>query len=330
LIIDVELIYQYAKKHINAMKQNAPRTGLEQAADLARVFPNITALHHKVTFSNVNTKLHPLKLSLTPEFDQVTKEGILNLPSNKRNALIDFLTVLPETMQQACTRRGIIHVFHENGMLDKYIVDGKVVSSHFPDSDKTLPTSCQTNLTIEEYALCERAFFLLLGYFLEHGHIPDSEFEDLGFLPDLDSDGIERRSEAGIECEFRKRVKNLTHLIQVKLRKKKLAAIAAEATCKIADSKKKIKASLALNKKCEEIIINNGGHLMSGSLKSRLFKFKDLKNDLCKALLQVRDPMILVSKLPKKGKVDNVTGGPPNLIQMVHEYRKQKVVVRVM
>jgi hypothetical protein len=57
------------------MKQNASRTGAEQAADLARVFPNMIALHRKVTLSNIDAELHPLKMALTREFDRLTRRG---------------------------------------------------------------------------------------------------------------------------------------------------------------------------------------------------------------------------------------------------------------
>jgi hypothetical protein len=209
-------------------------------------------------------------------------------------------------------------------MLDKYMENGKVVSSQFPDFDKVLAT-CKTNPTQDEYELCEGAFFPLLEYSPSHGHLPDSEFEALGFLPDVDTKGNNRRREAGVECESQQWVKNLTHVFQMQLRKEKLAAIAAEAAWKVADSKKKIQANLDLNKKCEEAITSNGNHPTDGSLENLLTKFKDLKNDLCRAFLQVRNATILVSKLPKKGRVDDVMDGPPSLIRMVHEYWKKQL-----
>ena len=198
-------------------------------------------------------------------------------------------------------------------MIDKYMEDGKVASSWFPDFDKMLVT-CRTNPTKEKYELCVSTFPQLLEYFLKHGHIPDSKFKELGFLPEVDPQGNKRRHEAGIKCESRQCVKNLTHTYKVQLRKEKLAVIAAEAARKVTDAKKKTQASLDLNKKCEEVITSNGGHITDGSLENLLSKFKDLKNDLCTSFLHVRDPKLLVSKLPKKGRIDDVTDGPPNLI----------------
>lgn len=171
-------------------------------------------------------------------------------------------------------------------MIDKNVVNSEIVSSRYPDFNKMLAT-CQMNPTQEEYNQCVSTFPILLRDFLDQGHIPDSKFEDLGFQPDVDLNGVVQRREAGIENESRQQVKNLTHHFQVQLRQEKLAAIATKAAHKVADARKKTETILPGNKKCEDIITQNNASLHNGTLEDLMIKFRDLKNDLCKNFIQV-------------------------------------------
>ena len=57
-----------------------------------------------------------------------------------------------------------------------------------PDWYKMLAT-VRRQITLEELKLCEDSFSHLLRYHLEHGHVPDSVYDELGFDEDVDPNG---------------------------------------------------------------------------------------------------------------------------------------------
>eukprot|EP00978_Attheya_sp_CCMP212_P042288 scaffold255283_cov67-Attheya_sp.AAC.1 len=247
-IISEDAVTIYDMYRITGMKQNAARTGTEQAADLARVFPAMIRAHRILSLIDTPADLNPLKLAISRQFfSQLTRDKHLNLPSNKRNVLIDFVACVPQTMARACTTNGIVHGFKSNGMIDSGC-------KRYPDFYKMLAT-CRTNPTKEEVELCENSFPELLQEFLNQGHIPDATFERLGFRTDVTPDGETVRRDAGIECESRQRCKCLTHLSQVSLRRERLAVIEAEVNRKLADAQNKITKALESNRSCEEAIM---------------------------------------------------------------------------
>ena len=64
------------------------------------------------------------------------KEKGLNLNLTKRNALIDFLSCLPEVLTKAATRSNIVHGFVSNGLVgDEMKFNSKFA---FPDFEMML------------------------------------------------------------------------------------------------------------------------------------------------------------------------------------------------
>ena len=121
---DMSQVASIAKDHalltenkIIANKQNAARTGVEQAADLAKVFPAFHNGSDTMTLAYVDATRHPMKKLITKLFREKLKD--LNLPERKYKALIDFLSNLPAIATKATTRDNIIHGFVENGTIDK-------------------------------------------------------------------------------------------------------------------------------------------------------------------------------------------------------------------
>ena len=91
-----------------------------------------------------------MKKRITEELKKLANEDTINLSSNKRRALFDFVTVLPEIRTKIITRDNIIHWAKENGMIDDNL-------KSFPDYDKILAT-CRRNPTDEQYKKIKDTF----------------------------------------------------------------------------------------------------------------------------------------------------------------------------
>ncbi len=75
-----------------ASKQNAARTGIEQPADLAKMFV-IFKQHNKThTVSNVDPFRHLMKRRVTTAFESDGLK-VLHLNSKKKNVLINFIAL---------------------------------------------------------------------------------------------------------------------------------------------------------------------------------------------------------------------------------------------
>jgi hypothetical protein len=140
---DLSQLYSVTNEHsmlndqkVIANKQNAARTAVEQAAELAKVFKviNQEARRHSVT--DIDPSRHPMKMKVTIAF-QSDEMKCLNLGSKKTGSLIDFISVLPAIATKAATRENILFGMHENGMLDKE-------KARYPVLLKILGTCCSS------------------------------------------------------------------------------------------------------------------------------------------------------------------------------------------
>ena len=108
--------------------------------------------------------------------------------------------------------------------------------------------TCPSNISTEQYNLYLTSFPTLLKIFSEKGHIPDSVFAELGFNPDVDTDGKEVHFlHKGEEGECSQREKCLTHKYQQQQRTNKLKLIEAKKKRVEADEKKKVLDFFLLN-----------------------------------------------------------------------------------
>ena len=92
VIEDVTLFHD---KKVTANKQSAARSGVEQAADLSKCFKIVNNIQSEYTVSDLPAKLHPLKRSILTEFNNLARQGRINLAPNKKNALVDFYPTAP-------------------------------------------------------------------------------------------------------------------------------------------------------------------------------------------------------------------------------------------
>ena len=107
-------IDQFTENKIIPNKQNAARSGVEQPADLCRVFKGIKSEISSQSVKDIPADRCPMKKLVMGIFDRQELKS-LTLKPNKKNALIDFLATLPDILTKTCTRKNIVHGFLEAG-----------------------------------------------------------------------------------------------------------------------------------------------------------------------------------------------------------------------
>lgn len=230
---------------ITSNKHSAARSGTEQPCDLSPVFRIIKALQ------KVTTAMNDPPLGLKGTFVKLFTDlkDILCLRTMKKNALIDILTCLPGIVTKAAPKDNIQEGFVEGGMLDEK-------TKTCPDLYAILAT-CRRHLTKEEERLVYSSFPELLRYHLNHGHIPDIEFERLGFSVDLDVNGVEVRRPAGISCESYQRAKTLSHVYQRQLRRDYLQQLKEKLQGKANKEVSRVRAILKISNDCKDKILQS-------------------------------------------------------------------------
>jgi hypothetical protein len=114
----------------------------------------------------------------------------LNLASNKRHSLINFISTLSVMATKACTIKNIQHGFIEAGM-----IDGD--NLHFPVFNKIIVT-CWQNPSVEEYKNIENNINTIIHETCEFGHICEEVYNGLNIIRDRDSNGCEVMGDATI------------------------------------------------------------------------------------------------------------------------------------
>ena len=87
----------------------------------------------------------------------------MSLKSTKKNALIDFLSVVPKIAATACSKDNIKHGFIQAGIINKEF-------NRYPVFNKILAT-CHQQPTIEEYRTVVEMFPDFLDIINEKGYI---------------------------------------------------------------------------------------------------------------------------------------------------------------
>ena len=316
-IIDDDSVSLYNQHLIIANKQNAARSGTEQAADLGKQFKAMKGLEKSVTVSATPLERHPLKRSITKAFSKLQDEGRLYLKDTKKKALVDFVASYPEMAVKGLTREGIMEGFLANGMVDSKF-------QRYPDFHKLLAT-CRKDPTVDEYKNCVENVPVLYQHVINNGHIPDDIFESLGFPLDMDEEGTIETRNHGISQEPRQRAKCLTHRRQIELRKERLNSIRIEQKRREDETGDKILQKLDQNKTCEEKLQKIAGRQELSELTMDHFD-QCLKDELI-AFILVRVLDVPKSKLPKKGKLDEAKNGENNLIAMAFDCRTKENIM---
>ena len=240
-IVSQESIREDDANRIVSNKHSAARTGTEQPCDLANVFSIMNKLQKRITVKHLEASQHPMKKVIV---DTLKKhENVLNLATKRKGPLVDFLSTLPTNLTRAATHENIVHGFIQSGMLDK-----KTQST--PDLFNMIGTVRRLVKT-DEVDLCLKTFPTLFKLQLEHGHVTDDVFDQLGYPNDVDPDDNIIRRDGGITKEPYQRAKTLSHEYQRNLRlelKQKARDVVAS---KLADAQAKTEKILANNRSCE-------------------------------------------------------------------------------
>ena len=202
-------VTNFSENKIIANKQNAARSGVEQPADLAKVFKLLKKTLDESSVKNLHADRHAMKRKITNAFES---DGLkyLNLKTSHRNAIVDFIAVLPSAATKSATVENIMHGFFESGIIDRE-------SHRFPVLRKILAT-CRRNIELSEFNKIKDVFPEFLNLVNEHGRIPEQNFDNHDFAKDKDGQGRDVLREAGISQESQQRAKCLTHQYQVGLR----------------------------------------------------------------------------------------------------------------
>jgi hypothetical protein len=84
------------------MKKHAARTGVEQPADLSKVFVIFKQSNKTYAVNDVDPSKHPMKRKVKNASGR-DRLKMLNLPTKKENSLIDFISSFPEMATRAAT-----------------------------------------------------------------------------------------------------------------------------------------------------------------------------------------------------------------------------------
>eukprot|EP00956_Cyclotella_meneghiniana_P026954 scaffold59494_cov16-Cyclotella_meneghiniana.AAC.1 len=177
--------------------------------------------------------------------------------SDKKKALIDFLSCLPDIIAKAQSESNIRVGFYENGM-----IDGD--KSMYPVMDNILKT-CKRAIPIEVYDKFIDNFAYLYKLMVNEGHITDEVYNGLEFFPkDRDAYGNEVERNATISQESYQRAKTITHPSQHKQRMERIERILADKNRVIQDARQREVAVIQNVKRIRDelhnILCRNNSH----------------------------------------------------------------------
>ena len=131
----------------------------------------------------------------------------------------------------------------------------------------------------------------------EDGYIPDTVYDELGFIPDVNFNKEEVRKNPQITNESQQRAKELSHIVQKSLRKHKLEETKLNRDKQLADQLLTILQHLEKNSLCEKIVKGDqeGRELKDVSMND--FDKKGTLSALLKAFIFVR--LFLTHQAPR-------------------------------
>ena len=316
-------VEMYAENKIIANKQNAARSGVEQPADLTPVFKIIKKIQHTHTVRDLPVDRCPMKRLISDMFHSADM-SFLSLKSTKKNALIDFLSVLPDIATRACSKDNIKHGFIQAGIIDEDL-------NRYPVFNKILAT-CRQQPTLEEYHTVLETFPEFIEIMDKFGHIDEEQFDVRGIKMDKDINGQDVFRTAGIAQESFQCSKCLTHFHQVDMHLERLQIIKSKENEKKVTSNMKHDELVQANKTVVEVIcskllrdgiIDDGAEVGEDHMKLCSMKiFSELTNPQLEVFILARDTSVTKSQLPAKGKLkDTEDDTVRNRIRLAFECR---------
>jgi hypothetical protein len=236
--------------------------------------------------------------------------SFLSLKSTKKNALIDFLSVIPEIATTACSKDNIKHGFIQAGIIDKEF-------NRYPVFNKILAT-CRQQPTIKEYRTVLESFKDFIKIMDKKGHIDEEQYDIRGIRTDKDINGQNVFRTAGIAQESFQCSKCLTHFHQVNMHLERLQIIKSNKTEKKATANMKHEELVHANKKVVELIcskllrdgiIDEGDEFCEELMKLCSMKIlSELTNPQSEAFILACDTSITKKSVAYKRKVERCRG----------------------
>jgi hypothetical protein len=184
-------------------KQAGGATGTQQPCDLSPVFRLLKQMEKQSKSEDMMPCVQLRRIIV----DVIkSNSDIVCLAKAKVDQIAGFASRLPAMMARVVSAKNIQRGFVEAGMLDDE-------TRTRPSFDGMLAT-CRRPLTTEEVDLVKQTLPELYSYAAEHGIIPESLFDHLGYAKDLNSSGevVERLAEITNEpCQRAKVVKHPGH-----------------------------------------------------------------------------------------------------------------------
>jgi hypothetical protein len=171
----------FTDNKVIANKQHASWLGVEQPADLAKVFKLIKNMLPSYMVKNIPAKRCPMKALMPDAFKENLED--LNLAPNKRHSLVDFISTLSDMATKACMVKNIQHGFIEARMID-------INDLWYPVFNKIIST-CRRIPSVEEYTNIENNMNTIIHESCKFGHISEEVYDRIGIARDRDSIGRE-------------------------------------------------------------------------------------------------------------------------------------------
>ncbi|KAL7545663.1 hypothetical protein ACHAWF_009011, partial [Thalassiosira exigua] len=255
----------------------------------------------------------------------------LNLSPVKTHALIDFISILPEALQKACTVGNVRHGFIANGTIDRH-------GMRYPSWNGILAT-CKRNIHVDEYERIFDTFPAYLKKFEEEGYADEDFHDNQGAVErDTNSRGEEVLRTAGITQEHMQRAKCLNHSFVCEQRNAEAKKHQRGKLEKMRLANSKHQEKVELNRDAVSILVKtmeNEGLIQEGSTHDEsllercpLECFDKLLLAQLKAFIIAHDENLQkISDIPCRGKLKdamerrNDDGKPVNAILMAYRCR---------
>ena len=323
----VDPVYQdkNAMKRKIDCKHASSTSATTQPCDIQSGFMTSQALNKIVTCADLPNSGY--KGSIISIFQIAENEKKLSLKATQREAIVDHLVCFPSIVTRSHPIDGVMQGFITNGMLDKK-------TKNWPDMNEMLGT-CRRKLTTDEVDLVKKHFKYLYNVASEDGYIPDTVYDELGFIPDVNFNKEEVRKNPQITNESQQRAKELSHIVQKSLRKHKLEETKLNRDKQLADQQLTISQHLEKNSLCEKIVKGDqeGRELKDVSMND--FDKKGTLSALLKGFIFVRlfsnhqAPRGQANKIPKnKGKLEDAERGVKNLIRIAWDLRENPILLK--
>ena len=197
-----EALELFADNRVIMNKQSAASSGTCQPCDLAAPFKIIRNLLPTHTVRDLPPERCPMRRKVHKAFQSNELKG-LKLTNTKKNALIDFIAVLPSILSKAFNIPNIQKGCLEAGIIDK-------IARRYPTCNGILAT-CKRNPNIDEYLNAIQTCRSNIKYCNDFGGVDDVAHDENGVRKDMNEHGEVVEKKASIRQEHMQRSKCMNH-----------------------------------------------------------------------------------------------------------------------